>query len=602
MRSVRKKQLSFKTRVLLCLRMLGIALKLRPLVFITYFVGAVVEIGASILSIYATAQIASQLAQFIVSGDQGSIWKWLWVDIAAIAAVAIGFAIMGYAQRLMYFKFGRWATVQYQSALCRIDLPDFYEEKMRNEINKVSGGYTWQISNLSQANFDLLYGLLRFGAITVVVSQITWWIVPLIALFLVPSLIAESKVAKSLWFVWDTKGDERHIFWGFDWILRQPKGQMELRSTQASRFALNKIDSMLGRFYDEQEHNFNHSTKYIIPTKVLEVFGAAIGSIVLLKQVLSKTISLDRYFFLSGALLRIGGSLNSIFGTLARMQDMLLFADSYFELIDKQPVNIDLPSAMDVSKAKELEIIFDNVSFSYPGQTKPVFNDLCLTIKNGEHVAIVGENGAGKSTLIKLLMRFYKPDSGKILINGEDLNNIAIESWYTQLATLFQDFNQYPLPVDENIQIGRSSQKPSKSLLEKAASFGGVNDLIKNYPHGWSTVLDASFKKGIEPSGGQWQRVALARAFYRQANVIILDEPTSAIDANAEYNIFNSIFEQYQNKTAIIVSHRFSTVRRANRIIVIDKGKILEQGTHDQLTKHDGVYSKLFTKQAEGYK
>jgi len=200
------------------------------------------------------------------------------------------------------------------------------------------------------------------------------------------------------------------------------------------------------------------------------------------------------------------------------------------------------------------------------------------------------------------LLRFYRPNQGRILINGKDLQTISIESWYKQLATLFQDFNQYPLTIAENIEIGRSNQKADLKLVQRAARFGNVDEQVKDYEHGWETVLDSSFKKGVEPSGGQWQRVALARAFYRNAEMIILDEPTSAIDAKAEYDIFNNIFDHYQHKTALIVSHRFSTVRRSNRIIVLDKGEVVEEGSHKQLLKRGGLYHEMFTKQAEGYR
>jgi ATP-binding cassette subfamily B protein len=199
-------------------------------------------------------------------------------------------------------------------------------------------------------------------------------------------------------------------------------------------------------------------------------------------------------------------------------------------------------------------------------------------------------------------MRFYKPSSGQILINGLNLEDIAIESWYDHLATLFQTFNYYPFPVEENIEIARPHFAGDQKRLEEAAKFGGVDEQVKNYQYGWETVLDPSFKKGIEPSGGQWQRIGLARAFYRHGNVLILDEPTSAIDANAEYEIFNNIFEHYQDKTAIIISHRFSTVRRADRIVVLDQGQIVEQGSHKELMNTRGLYRELFTKQAEGYR
>ncbi len=203
--------------------------------------------------------------------------------------------------------------------------------------------------------------------------------------------------------------------------------------------------------------------------------------------------------------------------------------------------------------------------------------------------------------MIKLLLRFYEPTSGKILIDGINIQDITIESLYDKVATLFQDFNQYPFSIQENIEVGRPGNSDDKKL-QNAADSAGVTKFTKKYEHGFGTVLDASFKKGVEPSGGQWQRVALARAFYRDADILILDEPTAAIDAKAEYDIFNNIFDHYKDKTAIIVSHRFSTVRRADTILVIENGKIIEQGSHKDLMKQENLYHEMFSKQAEGYK
>lgn len=251
---------------------------------------------------------------------------------------------------------------------------------------------------MSEANLDLLYGILRFLAITVIVAQIAWWIVPLIAFFLMPTLIAEQRIAKVQWFVWDAKGDQRHIFWGLEWILRQAKGQMEIRSSYSSNYILNKVDRMNEDFYHEQEGKYKEASHLVVPTKILEVAGTASGSIFLLKQFLSRMISLERYFFLSGALLRISGSLNTIFGTLSRMQESLLFADGYFTLVDSSPKIIDRPATINLSENTIPEIVFKNVSFNYPGQKSAVFQNLNLVIRAGEHVALVGENGAGKST------------------------------------------------------------------------------------------------------------------------------------------------------------------------------------------------------------
>jgi len=583
-------------------RMLQTAWQLRARCVVGYFAGAAMEISGMLVSIFATAKLGALLAAFITSGHTDYIWFWLVADVISVAWSGLGFLAMGYFKRMIYFEFVRWDINTFLTALCRVDIGDFYDPQVRNLMNKAGSGYIWQLPNLSDICLDLIYGILRFLAITVVVSQITWWLVPLIALFLIPTLIGESRMAKMQWFVWDSKGDYRHVFWGLENIIKIAKGQMELRSTQARDFVLSKIDQMNLTFYREQEHKYKSASRALVPTKVLEVFGTAIGSVVVLRQFLSHAISLERYFFLSGALLRIGGALNNIFGTLSRMQESLLFADTYFQLTELEPHIIDELRAITLDDKQTPSIVFKDVSFTYPGQAEPVFENLNLEIKAGEHVALVGENGAGKSTVIKLLLRFYRPTKGQILVNGQDLQDIAIESWYAQLATLFQDFNHYPLNIAENIEIGRSGEKPNEAMLKRAAGFGNVDEMIKGYEHGWETVLDSSFKKGIEPSGGQWQRVALARAFYRNANMIILDEPTSAIDARAEYEIFNNIFEHYQTKTALIVSHRFSTVRRANRIIVLDKGKILEQGSHQDLLAKKGLYHDMFSKQAEGYR
>jgi ATP-binding cassette, subfamily B, bacterial len=586
----------------LALRIFAVSWRIRPTAILGFFVGMAFEVGGFIVSIYATARLAGLLAQYATGGNTDSIWFWLWVDVAAAASVALGFWIMSWMKRLLYFRTTVWATTQFQAALCRIDIQDFYNEKIRNQINKAQSGYVWQISGLNESVLDLTYAIIRFVVTAAVVAQITWWLIPLIALFLVPTMLVNARMARVKWFVWDEKGDDRHVFWGLDWLIRQAQNQMELRSSQARAYVLDRISGMNARFYQKQEAETAKPNRLMPPAAMIEVAGTATGSIVALQQFLTGVISLDRYFFVSGALLRIGGSINNIFGTLARMQEPLLLAQDFFAIIDRKPTYTDVPKAISLSTGGPPEIEFEHVSFTYPGQEKPVFKDLSFKIAPGEHVAIVGENGAGKSTLIKLLLRFYRPDSGRILVDGLDLQKIAIDSWYARLATLFQAFNQYPLSIRENIEIARPEFEGDAKRLLEAAQFSNVNHFVHEYKHGWETVLDNSFEKGVEPSGGQWQRVALARAFYRDASVLILDEPTAAIDAKAEYDIFNNIFEHYQNKTAIIVSHRFSTVRRAHTIIVIEHGKIMERGSHDVLMKKQrGLYRDMFSKQAEGY-
>lgn len=587
--------------VLVILKTYSLAWKLRKFVVITYYFGALLEITGSILTIYATAKIAALLATFIVGGPTHDIWLWVAIDVFSAVIIGIGFWVMSYSGRLLYFSFVRWSTTSYLYQLCHIDYSDFYNEESRNRLNKVEQSVTWQIANLSSTSLELGYGVLRLIAISAIVSQIAWWVLPLIILFLIPSLLTESKIAKINWFVWDEKGDQRHVYWGLFWILKQPFSQLEIRSQNVQNFLTNKIAFMNKDFYDTQEQRFKSVNKRSIFSKMFEVGGTTISLVVLLKKFITGAINFEQYFFLSGALLRVGGAINAVFGTLARLQEPVVFAETFYEFIDIKPKLIDKSNPTKLKDNNSIKVEFKDVSFKYPGTNKNVFDNLNLTINAGDHIAIVGENGAGKTTLIKLLLRFYMPDKGTILINGHDNRTIEIETLYKQIATLFQSFNKYPFTITESIALEKE-YKIDNRRLKSAVELSQVNEMVARLPYGYGTVLDSSFKKGIEPSGGQEQRIALARAFYRKANLLILDEPTSSIDAKAEYNIFNSIFSHYKNKTTIIISHRFSTVRRASRIIVLDKGKIVEQGSHIELMKVGGLYSELFEKQAAGYK
>jgi ABC-type multidrug transport system fused ATPase/permease subunit len=260
--------------------------------------------------------------------------------------------------------------------MCTIDLQDFYDADVRNQINKAQSGYTWQIPNLVESSLDLVYALIRFLAIGMIVAQISWWLIPLVAIFLIPSLLTESTLAKVQWFVWDEKGDERHIFWGLENMTRRAVSQLEMRSMQASKYIQDTINNLNKKFYNKQEKVYGLASRRAVPAKILEIVGVAIGSIYLLKKFLAGSIALDRYFFLSAALLRVGSELNNIFGTLTRMQEPLLYAQNYFSLIDRTPKYIDKPGAIKLEATTTPSIEFVKVCFTYPDQDNAVFKDL----------------------------------------------------------------------------------------------------------------------------------------------------------------------------------------------------------------------------------
>ena len=247
-------------------------------------------------------------------------------------------------------------------------------------------------------------------------------------------------------------------------------------------------------------------------------------------------------------------------------------------------------------------IEFRHVSFCYPGSDVYVLRDINLHIQPGERIALVGLNGAGKTTLIKLLTRLYDPTDGQVLLDGVDLRDYDLTSLHQRFGVIFQDFVRYQFTVRENIGFGQVDALDDLARIKDAADRGGASPIIENMPQGYDTMLGRRWEKGQELSGGQWQKIALARAFMRKAEVLVLDEPTSALDAEAEYEVFRRFGELMEGRIAVLISHRFSTVRMADRIVVLSAGKILELGSHAELIQLDGAYARLFNLQAEGYR
>jgi ATP-binding cassette subfamily B protein len=318
-------------------------------------------------------------------------------------------------------------------------------------------------------------------------------------------------------------------------------------------------------------------------------------------ETISGHISIGKLTFLAGSFRQLKSLLESILSRFTAVSQGAIYLSDFFEFFDIRP-GITVPrNPLAFPDPIRSGFEFQDVGFRYQHSEKWAARHLNFTLRAGEKIALVGENGAGKTTLVKLLARLYEPTEGSILLDGKDLRLYDLVSLRQNIGIIFQDYLRYQMRVSDNIAVGNILQKENAPLIITAAEQSLASDLVNRLPGGYEQMLGKRFQEGIELSGGEWQKVALARAYMRQAQVLILDEPTSALDARAEYEVFQRFAALTRGKTAVLISHRFSTVRMADRILVLQEGELIESGTHSELIERKGKYAELFALQAKGY-
>jgi ATP-binding cassette subfamily B protein len=319
-------------------------------------------------------------------------------------------------------------------------------------------------------------------------------------------------------------------------------------------------------------------------------------------QALKGQLTVGQLTFLAGALAGSSSHIQMIFSTFSSIADQSLFLTDLMHFFAMKPRIESGPHALPAPRPIRDGFEFRSVSFHYPGSARMVLSNLDFRIGAGERIALVGENGQGKTTFVKLLTRLYEPSSGAILLDGVDLREYDISDLQKQIGVIFQDFVRYDLTAKENIGVGRIEELSDQWRIREAARKSRADEIVARLPHGFDQMLGRRFEGGVDLSGGEWQKFALARAYLRDAQVLVLDEPTAALDAAAEYEVFRRFAELTQGRTAILISHRFSTVRMCHRIVVLENGVIREEGTHQELLATGGSYARLFELQAANYR
>src|SRR3979411_713467 len=375
----------------------------------------------------------------------------------------------------------------------------------------------------------------------------------------------------------------------------------EVKLFGLGRYFIDRYRLIGERYYGSQRHQVVRRYLVGFLWGNLSTIATSVTYLYVALQAIVGKLTLGDLTLYTTAAQSVQSSIQGILGGFSGMYEHNLYLSNLFELMETTSALPTRANPVPVPNPVRGEITFDHVTFAYPGATENALNDLSFTVAAGDTVAIVGRNGAGKTTLFKLICRLYDPSEGRILIDGVDIRDFDPAELRAQIGGMFQDYVTYQATAAENIGLGHLDAVADREAILKASRQAGADALIAGLPQGYETALGKWFDAGVNLSGGEWQKVALARAFMRDARILLLDEPTSALDAQAEYELFERIHSLTRGRTAVYISHRFSTVRRADRILFLEHGRLVEQGTHEQLMRLNGRYARLFRLQASAY-
>ncbi|MDA9004302.1 ABC transporter ATP-binding protein/permease [bacterium] len=567
----------------------------------TLIVGLLPAAIASVGGLFVDA-VAGALGSAGAAADvaRSEALTFVYIEVGLVLLMTAAQQANTVCQAILRVLLGNKINVMILEKALTLELAHFEDAEYYDKLVRARREASSRPLSLVTKTFDLLRNVISLIAIGVFLFQFSPYAVLLLSIAGVPAFIAEAKFSGEAFRVNKRRSAERRMQIYLEMVLTREDGVKEVKLLQLGKIFLQRYGDIFLAIYKEDRSLvlrrgvWGYGLGIIASGAFYFAYGwvgfAAIAGAITIGQM---TMYIAQFRLGQSA---VTSSLTSVNG----MYEDNLYLSNLTEYLEHEVP--EQSGNLHAGPRPEDGIRFESVSFFYPGSDVPALDNVSLHITPGESLAIVGENGSGKTTLIKLLTRLYTPTQGQILLEGLPLQEWDIDTLRRKIGVIFQDFARYQLIVGENIGIGDSDNLASESEIEIAAKKGMADEFVRDLPSGYKTQLGTWFKDGKELSGGQWQKVALSRAFMRsKADILILDEPTAAIDAKAEADIFAHFAELTANRISIIISHRFSTVRRADHIIVLEKSKIMEQGSHEELLELGGQYATLFKLQAEGY-
>jgi ATP-binding cassette, subfamily B, bacterial len=532
---------------------------------------------------------------------RSDFWWLVGLEFGLACLTSILNRIVDYCDTLLADKFIRHISVRIMHHASRLDLASYEDPLFHDKLERARVQATDRLGMVQQLG-RFVQQVITTATLAASILLFSPWLLLVLIACVIPAFLGESHFAfLGYALAFRLTPVKRQIDY-LRFLGASKDSAKELKLFGLSKFLTDRFQQLSDDVYVQ---NVALAKRRLVASAMLSLlttvgyYGAY--AYVILETVQGK-MTVGTLTFLTGAIAGASANLQLIFSTFSSIADQSLFLTDLLQFFAVKPTVFSKPNALKTPRPIQHGIEFRDVSFSYPGGGRAILKDLNIFLRPDERIALIGENGEGKTTIVKLLTRLYDPTFGQILLDGVDLRDYDLEDYSSNIAVIFQDFMRYDMTAWENIAVGQIGARENLDQVELAAQKSLAEGVIKKLPLGYDQMLGRRFETGVDLSGGEWQKVALARAYLRDAQILVLDEPTAALDARSEHEVFERFAELTKGKMALLISHRFSTVKMADRIIVLERGVIAEEGRHEQLMAHGGRYAEMFELQASSYR